>query len=86
MIPVEQLRPDDELALPHGRTVLVERVDLYDDGRYVVRWHAGPYFRAPHPLAGQRHDLGSLVPMQAGDLVPASPARDPEPTLGGAPC
>lgn len=81
MVPVEALRPGDELVLPLARTVKVERVDRYDDGTLIVRWHAGPVYRAPHPLAGEREQLGSLAPRRVGDLVPATRDRDPEPPL-----
>lgn len=81
MVPIETLRAGDELVLPLGLVVQVERVDRYDDGSYVVRWHSGAYYRAPHALAGQRHTLGSLTRRRRGDLVPAVTARDPEPPL-----
>lgn len=76
LLPVEDLRRGDELELPLGRLVLVERVDRYDD-TYVVRWHVGPVYREPHPLAGQREQLGSLRPMLAGGLVKATRSTEP---------
>lgn len=80
LLPVETLQPGDELVLPLDRVVLVERLDRYDDD-IVVRWHAGPYYREPHALAGQREQLGSLKPHRPGDLVLGRRNRDPEPKL-----
>lgn len=67
--PVEQLRDGDVIVLPNGRRVEVQRIDRHDDGRITVRWHAGPLYPHRHALAGQRRDLGSLVPKQPGTLV-----------------
>lgn len=53
-MPVEQIREGDVVVLPSGRRVVVERVDVYDDDAYVVRWKAGSY-------------RGSLKPVRAGD-------------------
>lgn len=36
---------------------------------YYVRWASGGTYGPGHPLAGQRHSLGSLKPLRAGDLV-----------------
>jgi hypothetical protein len=61
LIPVEQIQPGQTIRLPRGRRVRVERIDLYDDDRFVVRWTRPD---SDHPDGEQ---LGSLRPAHAGE-------------------
>lgn len=74
--PVEELEPGDEVELPSGVVVEIERIrkiepelvsDLYYGERFVVDWKQGP------------EKLGTLAIASAGETVRAR--RDPEPDL-----
>ncbi len=63
LVPVEEVRPGRLVVLPQGRRVKVERVDLYPDDTFVVRW------RRPNGDHPDRVQLGSLYPRPAGETV-----------------
>jgi len=70
LVPVEQLRPGENVILPMGVRVTVERVDEYD-GVFVVRWwrlaeRGEPGWRTQGPDALDGRYLGSLIGVPAG--------------------
>lgn len=74
-VPVERVCPGDRLILPGGQRVTVERVDAYEDGSLVVRWSRPARKEEPGAYRPDSTDpdngryLGSLQPLQRGDLV-----------------
>jgi len=74
-VPVDELEPGMRLLLPGGREVTVERVDVYDDVGFVVRWFR-PAERGEPGIPRRDAEtwmdaydgryLGSLIPVPAG--------------------
>ena len=79
-VPVEALRGGETLILPSSRRVIVESVDTFDDGTFVVRWWRRADRGEPGHRGGKHHGdhvgadadgryLGSLLPMRRAETV-----------------